>query len=264
MTTQDLSLPSIGREQKITSRHHERVAIVYVRQSTIHQVQRHRESTQLQYGLVDLATRLGWPRERVLVIDDDLGLSGASAEGRTGFQRLLSEVALDHVGMILGVEMSRLARSCKDWYQLLELCALFSTLICDLDGLYDPSLYNDRLLLGLKGTMSEAELHIIGQRMLQGSQQKALRGELVSGSACSVHRPARGHRNRTRDFQAPADEFCPRHDRASLACMPLRPFPACGCGLLFWLRHACWRAAHKAVSCACDTTRIRSSLRDLP
>ncbi len=166
--------------QKILGRHHERLAVVYVRQSSLHQVQHNQESTQLQYGLVHTAERLGWPRERILVIDDDLGVSGVSSEERSGFQRLLSEVALDHVGLILGVEMSRLARSCKDWYQLLELCALFGTLICDLDGLYDPSSYNDRLLLGLKGTMSEAELHILQQRMHQGAVQKARRGELVA------------------------------------------------------------------------------------
>jgi DNA invertase Pin-like site-specific DNA recombinase len=170
----------LAHEKKIGGRHQERLAIVYVRQSSAHQVQRHQESTQLQYSLVSHAERLGWPRERIAVIDDDLGISGASSEGRLGFQRLLSEVALDHVGIILGVEMSRLARSCKDWYQLLELCALFGTLICDLDGLYDPACYNDRLLLGLKGTMSEAELHILQQRMWQGALQKARRGELVS------------------------------------------------------------------------------------
>lgn len=172
--------PLLMQEKKVSSRHLERLAVVYVRQSSVHQVQRNQESTQLQYGLVSHAARLGWPRERTVVIDDDLGISGASSEGRLGFQRLLSEVALDHVGIILGVEMSRLARSCKDWYQLLELCALFGTLICDLDGLYDPACYNDRLLLGLKGTMSEAELHIIRQRMWQGALQKARRGELVT------------------------------------------------------------------------------------
>jgi DNA invertase Pin-like site-specific DNA recombinase len=169
-----------AHEKKISGRHYERLAVVYVRQSSVHQVQRHQESTQLQYSLVSHAERLGWPRERVAVIDDDLGVSGASSEGRLGFQRLLSEVALDHVGVILGVEMSRLARSCKDWYQLLELCALFGTLICDLDGLHDPACYNDRLLLGLKGTMSEAELHILRQRLWQGALQKARRGELPS------------------------------------------------------------------------------------
>lgn len=163
---------------KITARHLERLAMVYVRQSTVQQTVRHQESTRLQYGLVERAVALGWPRERVVVIDDDQGRSGSSAEGRPGFQRLVAEVGLDHVGLILGVEMSRLARSCRDWHQLLEVCAIFGTLICDLDGLYDPAQYNDRLLLGLKGTMSEAELHVLKQRMLQGKLSKARRGEL--------------------------------------------------------------------------------------
>ncbi|MEQ8667897.1 MAG: recombinase family protein [Pirellulales bacterium] len=140
----------------------------------------------------------------MLIIDEDLGTSGASVEGRTGFQRLLSEVALNHVGLILGVEMSRLARSCKDWYQLLELCALFQTLIADLDGLYDPTSYNDRLLLGLKGTMSEAELHILKQRMLQGALQKARRGELVSKVPIGYVRNTAGHVQLDPDEQAQA------------------------------------------------------------
>ena len=164
--------------EKLQPRHLERTAVVYIRQSSMTQVQRHQESTKIQYGLVTVAEQLGWARERILVIDDDLGLSGASAAGRAGFQRLLAEVALDHVGLIVGVEMSRLARSNKDWHQLLELCARFGTLIADLDGLYDPARYNDRLLLGLKGTMSEAELHILRQRLLHGKLHKAKRGEL--------------------------------------------------------------------------------------
>jgi DNA invertase Pin-like site-specific DNA recombinase len=163
---------------KILSRHLDRLAIVYVRQSTLQQTQKHQESTRLQYGLVQRARELGWPRDRIVVIDDDLGRSGSSAEGRPGFQRLVAEVGLDHVGIILGIEMSRLARSCRDWHQLLEVCSVFGTLICDLDGLYDPSQYNDRLLLGLKGTMSEAELHILKQRMQEGRLHKARRGEL--------------------------------------------------------------------------------------
>ncbi len=163
---------------KIASRHQERLAMVYVRQSTVQQTVRHQESTRMQYGLVERALGMGWPRDRVMVIDDDLGRSGASAEGRPGFQRLVAEVGLDHVGLILGVEMSRLARSCRDWHQLLEVCAIFGTLIGDLDGIYDPAQYNDRLLLGLKGTMSEAELHVLKQRMLQGKLAKARRGEL--------------------------------------------------------------------------------------
>src|SRR5690606_19583762 len=107
-----------------------------------------------------------------------LGKSGSNAEGRPGFQKLVAEVGLDRVGIVIGIEMSRLARSCRDWYQLLEVCALFKTLIGDADGVYDPSCYNDRLLLGLKGTMSEAELHILKQRMIEGKKAKARRGEL--------------------------------------------------------------------------------------
>ena len=134
------------------------------------QIERHQESTRLQYGLVTKATHLGWPSQRVKVIDEDQGLSAASAIGRLGFQQLVAEVGLDHVGIVLGIEMSRLARSNRDWHQLLEICALFGTLIGDLDGVYDPSDYNDRLLLGLKGTMSEAELHILKRRMLDGKK----------------------------------------------------------------------------------------------
>ena len=166
------------RSEKIQPHHLERLAVVYVRQSTLQQVLDHQESTRLQYGLVHRAEAFGWSCERVLTIDDDLGKSGSSVEGRVGFQRLVTEVGLNHVGLILGVEMSRLARSSKDWHQLLEICALFGTLIADLDGVYDPAQYNDRLLLGLKGTMSEAELHILKQRMVQGKRNKAQRGEL--------------------------------------------------------------------------------------
>lgn len=166
------------RNGKIMSHHLNRKAIIYIRQSTLQQVHRHQESTRLQYGLVDQAMHLGWPRSSIDVIDEDLGCSGATAEGRIGFQRLVAEVGLDHVGIVLGLEMSRLSRSSLDWYQLLEVCAIFGTLIGDLDGIYDPTHYNDRLLLGLKGTMSEAELHILKQRMLEGKRAKARRGEL--------------------------------------------------------------------------------------
>jgi len=163
---------------KIQQHHHDRIAIVYIRQSSLQQVERHSESTKLQYALVEKVYQMGWPKEQVMVIDDDLGLSGANAEGRPGFQRLVAEVSLDHVGIILGIEMSRLARSCRDWHQLLDVCSLFRTLIADTDGVYDPGNYNDRLLLGLKGTLSEAELHVIKQRMLAGKKAKAKRGEL--------------------------------------------------------------------------------------
>jgi DNA invertase Pin-like site-specific DNA recombinase len=145
------------------------------------QVQQHQESTRLQYALADRARQLGWRADEIVVIDDDLGRSAASTLDRPGFQRLVAEVGLGHVGLVLGIEVSRLARSCRDWHQLLEMCALFDTLIADADGLYDPGTYNDRLLLGLKGTMSEAELHILKARMHEGRRAKATRGELVIG-----------------------------------------------------------------------------------
>lgn len=162
---------------KVQLNHQERLAIVYVRQSSTKQVEENIESTQLQYRLVDRAAAMGWSKERIEVIDDDLGMSGRSIEGRIGFQRLLAEVLMDHVGIVLGIEMSRLARSCRDWHQLLENCAIFGTLLGDADGVYDPRDHNDRLLLGLKGTMSEAELHILQGRLRAGQLNKARRGE---------------------------------------------------------------------------------------
>ena len=170
--------PTLYVPDKIHSRHRARSAMVYVRQSTMQQVEHHRESARLQYALAERAVQFGWPREAVVVVDDDQGCSGTSVEGRPGFQRLVAEVGLGHVGLVLGVEMSRLARSCRDWHQLLEICAMFDTLIGDADGVYDAGNFNDRLLLGLKGTMSEAELHILKARMLEGRMAKARRGEL--------------------------------------------------------------------------------------
>src|SRR6516225_8027663 len=138
---------------KLKPWHLDRAAAVYVRQSTPQQVLELQESTARQYALADRAVALGWPRAQVVTIDDDLGKSGQSIEGRPGFQRLLAEVALDRVGLILGLEMSRLARSCKDWHHLLELCARFRALLADADGVYDPTEYADRLVLGLTGSM---------------------------------------------------------------------------------------------------------------
>lgn len=172
--------PAILRSEKIGDVHLQRAAIVYVRQSTQQQVLEHRESAARQYALADRAVALGWADAAVEVIDEDQGHSGSSAAGRSGFQRLLAEVSADRVGIILGLEMSRLARSCKDWHALLELCAIYQTLLADADGLYDPGDYNDRLLLGLKGTMSEAELHILKSRLQQGMWNKAERGELLN------------------------------------------------------------------------------------
>ncbi|MFF4619210.1 recombinase family protein [Nonomuraea jabiensis] len=169
---------SQGPPGKVGREHTDRMAVVYVRQSTRRQVLEHTESARVQYALVDRAVALGWAASRVKVIDADLGMSAASAQGRPGFAELVSEVGLGHVGIVLGVEVSRLARSGRDWYQLMELCALAGTLLGDSDGIYDPAQYNDRLLLGLKGTMSEAELHLIKQRMAAGRLAKAQRGEL--------------------------------------------------------------------------------------
>jgi DNA invertase Pin-like site-specific DNA recombinase len=190
--------------EKVADRHRERLAIVYVRQSTPQQIERHQESTRLQYALVDRAVDLGWPAGRVIVIDDDLGRSGSTIEGRFGFQRLVAEVGLGNVGLVLGIEMSRLARSCRDWHQLLEICAVFDTLIADVDGVYDPVHYNDRLLLGLKGTMSEAELHILKARMLEGRLAKARRGELGRAVPMGYVRHARGEIVLDPDEQAQA------------------------------------------------------------
>jgi DNA invertase Pin-like site-specific DNA recombinase len=166
---------------KIKPTHTQRSAFVYIRQSSLSQVEHNRESTARQYALVDRACQLGWSKERVVVIDEDLGLSGASTDKRSGFVRMTSEVALARVGIILGIEVSRLARNNADWYRLLELCGLTDTLIGDSDGIYHPALFNDRLLLGLKGTMSEAELHIIRARLDGGIRNKAARGELRRG-----------------------------------------------------------------------------------
>jgi DNA invertase Pin-like site-specific DNA recombinase len=176
---------------KIQGRHRDRLAVVYVRQSSRQQVADHQESTRLQYGLAERAVALGWAPGLVRVIDEDLGRSAAAAEDRPGFQRLVTEVTMGQVGLVLGIEMSRLARAGRDWHQLIELCSLSQTLLADADGVYDPNEYNDRLLLGLKGTMSEVELHLIKQRMAAGRLAKAARGELaVPLPAGYVRRPS--------------------------------------------------------------------------
>ena len=163
---------------KVTDLHRRRRAVVYVRQSTLHQVERNVESSARQYALAERAIELGWPAGSVSVVDEDTGRSGASTEGRIGFKELVAEVGLGHVGLVLALEVSRFARSSADWHQLLDLCALTGTLIADADGVYSPADFNDRLLLGLKGTMSEAELHLIRARLDGGLRNKAERGEL--------------------------------------------------------------------------------------
>ena len=163
---------------KVTEVHLRRRAVVYVRQSTLGQVERNVESAARQYALTERAVALGWPAGSVTVVDEDTGRSGSTAEGRIGFKDLVAEVGLGHVGLVLALEVSRFARSSADWHQLLDLCALTGTLIADADGVYCPADFNDRLLLGLKGTMSEAELHLIRARLNGGLRHKAERGEL--------------------------------------------------------------------------------------
>ena len=164
--------------QKVNAGHLKRDAYLYVRQSTLRQVLENTESTKRQYALQQRAIALGWPAERIVIIDSDLGQSGASAADREGFQRLVADVGLGKAGIVLGLEVSRLTRNSTDWHRLLEICALTDTLLLDEEGVYDPAQFNDRLLLGLKGTMSEAELHFIKARLLGGILNKAKRGEL--------------------------------------------------------------------------------------
>jgi DNA invertase Pin-like site-specific DNA recombinase len=166
------------RIDKVTVEHLRRDAFLYIRQSSLRQVLENTESTQRQYALRDRAASLGWPIERIHIIDSDLGMSGASAQDRDGFQQLVAEVANGQAGIVLGLEVSRLARNNADWHRLLELAALTGTLILDEDGIYDPAYFNDRLLLGLKGAMSEAELHMLKARLQGGIRNKAKRGEL--------------------------------------------------------------------------------------
>jgi DNA invertase Pin-like site-specific DNA recombinase len=168
----------------ITDWHLLQLAIVYIRQSSRQQILDHRESRERQYALVEYAVALGWPRDRILIIDDDQGVSGTTAENRRGFHRILAEVSMEHVGLILGIEMSRLARSNMDWNHLLQMCTLFGTLLADEDGLYDPRDPNDRLLLGLKGTMSEYEIIMMHKRLELAKRQKAERGELIQSVPC--------------------------------------------------------------------------------
>src|SRR5579859_1629274 len=153
------------RPAKVCEHHLDRKAIVYIRQSSPQQVAEHKESTARQYALADVAVALGWPRDRVEIVDTDQGRSGQTAAGRLGFQYILAELSLDHVGIVLGLEASRLARSDPDWAPLVRSCGLFRALLGDYDGLYDPTDFHDRLLLGLKGIMREAELHFLHVRM---------------------------------------------------------------------------------------------------
>lgn len=191
--------------QKVQAEHLSRHAFLYVRQSTLRQVRENVESSQRQYGLRECALALGWPPDQIVVIDCDQGPSAGGAVAREGFQRLVTEVSMNRAGIVMGWEVSRLARNSSDWHRLLEICALTRTLLLDEDGVYDPSHFNDWLLLGLKGTMSEAELHLIRARLRGGLLQKARRGECVpppsplrrlagstpSSASCGIGKPNR-------------------------------------------------------------------------
>lgn len=189
---------------KIRDVHWDRLAIVYVRQSSPQQVLENRESRERQYALADFARRLGWAPERIIVIDEDQGLSGKAADNRAGFQRLMAEVSLNHVGIVLGLELSRLSRSNKDWHQLVDVCGIFNTLLCDQDGVYDSSDGNDRLLLGMKGAMSEFELVTLRNRLSRGTRNKAERGELFRAVPVGYHKLATGEVAQDPDEQARA------------------------------------------------------------
>src|SRR6195952_3434153 len=167
----------MNQAHKVQSHHLERAAYLYIRQSSMRQVIENVESTKRQYGLRGRAIGLGWRDDQVIVIDSDQGESGASASWREGFQQLVSDVGMGRAGIVMGLEVSRLARNNADWHRLLEICALADTLILDEDGVYNPANFNDRLVLGLKGTMSEAELHVIKARLRGGILNKVRRGE---------------------------------------------------------------------------------------
>ena len=178
---------------KVSAAHLRRGAYLYVRQSTIKQVLTNTESTLRQYDLRGRAIAFGWSSDQIIVIDIDQGHSGASAADREGFQRLVADVGMGKAGIVLGLECSRLARNNADWHRLLEICALSGTLICDEDGLYDPRDYGDRMLLGMKGQLSEAELHFLRSRMRGGILSKARRGELITPLPIGLAYDAAGH-----------------------------------------------------------------------
>lgn len=229
---------------KITAEHLRRCAIVYVRQSSTTQVEHNRESTARQYQLAERATQLGWRRDQVKVVDEDLGISGSGLTERTGFTRMTAEVALGQVGIVLGLEVSRLARNNADWYRLLDLCGLTHTLIGDGDGIYHPGLFNDRLVLGLKGTMSEAELHVLRARLLGGIRNKAARGELHRGLPVGLVRGGADG-----EVLLHPDESVQRRSMLSSNALPNSArHGACGCG-----------SARRACASRCTRTPLLTS-----
>ncbi len=244
--------------QKVTSSHLQRDAYLYVRQSTVRQVFENTESTQRQYALRERAVALGWPIERVVVIDSDLGQSGASSTDREGFQKLVGEVGMGRAGIVLGLEVSRLARNSSDWHRLLEICALTDTLLLDEDGVYSPGDFNDRLLLGLKGTMSEAELHVLRARLRGGILNQARRGALKMALPVGLVYDPVGNVVLDPDQQVQRSiellfktfervgsaSATVKHFREQGLCFPRRPRRGPHKGELLWeaLRH--WRVLH--------------------
>ena len=211
---------------KITPSHLCRQAIVYLRQSTAAQVENNRESTDRQYALAAKARDLGWTDERIVVIDEDLGLSGSGSTARSGFARLTSEVALARVGLVLGLEVSRLARNNAEWYRLIDLAGFTDTLIGDADGVYHPAIFNDRLLLGLKGTMSEAEPYILRARLNGGIQNKARGANYAAGCRSASF----GARPTARSASIPTRPSSPPFVASSLASPRWGRRGASGCG----------------------------------
>src|SRR3954449_4612801 len=197
----------MNRSELIQPQHLTRLAAIYIRQSSPQQVLNNQESLRLQYALQQRAQELGWPPDRIEVIDADLGLTAAAAQHREGFKELLAKVTLGQVGMILSVDVTRLSRNCSDWYPLLDLCGFKDCLIADRDGVYDPATTNGRLLLGLKGTISEVELHTIRARLTAGLLNKAARGELALILPAGLVREAGGVvvKNPDREVQARLD-----------------------------------------------------------
>jgi DNA invertase Pin-like site-specific DNA recombinase len=249
-------------DERLTTAHRAKLAYIYVRQSSVHQVRQHQESTELQYRLVDRAVRLGWPHERVQVIDEDLGKSGAGGVERQGFQKLIAEIGLGNAGLVISLDASRLARNNRDWHQLLELCSVFGVLIADGERLYDPRAYHDRLLLGLSGIMSEAELHQIQIRLHQGERQKAARGELrlPLPAGLSLDRAGSIVLNPDEEVQARLELVFTKFRELQSARAVMRFLRAAG--LKLPVRPVLGPSPHEVVWREADSARVRSILQN--
>ncbi len=249
-------------DERLTTTHRAKLAYIYVRQSSVHQVRQHQESTELQYRLVDRAVRLGWPHERVQVIDEDLGKSGAGGVERQGFQKLIAEIGLGNAGLVISLDASRLARNNRDWHQLLELCSVFGVLIADGERLYDPRAYHDRLLLGLSGIMSEAELHQIQIRLHQGERQKAARGELrlPLPAGLALDRAGSIVLNPDEEVQARLELVLTKFRELQSARAVMRFFRAAG--LKLPVRPVLGPSPHEVAWREADSARVRSILQN--